>query len=107
MAGMQPASTSSESPCATPGTKRQIALNVRVLMAQRGYRNVRALYQDVLQSGAEISYSQFARIVDNQSEKLNLSVVEALLNLFDCPITDLIVEAQPFHSVQRARSQAE
>lgn len=74
--------------------KRQLALNVRVLMAQRGYRNVRSLYLDVLKSGADISYSQFARIVDNQSEKLNLAVVNALLNLFDCSVVDLIIETR-------------
>lgn len=79
---------------ATPAAARRIALNVRVLMAQRGYRNIRSLYLDVLKAGADISYSQFARIVDNQSEKLNLSVVEALLNLFDCAIIDLIVETR-------------
>ncbi|HEY9104905.1 helix-turn-helix transcriptional regulator [Chitinimonas sp.] len=74
--------------------KRHLALNVRVLMAQRGYRNVRSLYLDVLKSGADISYSQFARIVDNQSEKLNLAVVNALLNLFDCSVMELIIETR-------------
>ncbi|WP_374348499.1 helix-turn-helix domain-containing protein [Chitinimonas sp.] len=82
-------------PSAAPAQgSRHIALNVRVLMAQHGYRNIRALYLDVLKTGADISYSQFSRIVDNQSEKLNLAVVDALLNLFDCAITELIVETR-------------
>jgi len=90
------------SPAPAQTSLRRIALNVRVLMAQRGYRNIRSLYLDVLKTGADISYSQFARIVDNQSEKLNLSVVEALLNLFECSIVDLIVEARPPRSAENA-----
>lgn len=70
------------------GTRR-LALNTRVLMAKAGYRDVAKLYRDVLAMGCTISYSQFKRVVDNEAEKLNTDVLDALLNLFECDVEDL------------------
>ncbi|MDK2125916.1 helix-turn-helix domain-containing protein [Parachitinimonas caeni] len=71
---------------------RRLALNVRVLMAERGYKSVTTLYRDLAAMGCEISYAQFTRIVDNRAEKLNTDVLDALLNLFNCSISELFIE---------------
>ncbi len=71
--------------------QRRLALNVRVLMAQHGYRDISKLYRELISRGCDISYSQFKRIVDNQAEKLNTNVLDALLNLFDCRIDELFI----------------
>jgi len=76
---------------------RHIVLNVRVLMAKAGYRDVSKLYRDLLKLGCTISYSQFKRIVDGSAEKLNTDVLDALINLFECEISDLftVLRAKP------------
>jgi hypothetical protein len=88
-----PSNSQSENATAKPFKygSRRIVLNVRVAMARAGYRDVSKLYRDVLALGCTISYSQFKRVVDNSTEKLNTDVLEALINLFDCELTDLVV----------------
>lgn len=71
--------------------QRRIQLNVRLLMAKHGYKTVKRLFEDVSTMGCEVTYSQFARIVDNQAGKLNMEVLDALLNLFDCEVGELFI----------------
>jgi hypothetical protein len=87
-----PESTEPETPAAPfKYGSRRIVLNIRVQMAKAGYRDVSKLYRDVLKLGCTISYSQFKRVVDNTAEKLNVDVLDALVNLFECDISDLMM----------------
>ena len=72
--------------------KRRTMLNVRVKMAERGYRSVAMLQRDLLKMGCEISNPQLIRILDNKTKNLNLDVLDALINLFDCSPAELLIE---------------
>lgn len=76
---------------------RRVVLKVRVLMAQRSIRSSAALHRLLASAGVEISNSQLLRIIDNKSTRLNMEVVDALLNIFQCPACDLFGE-EPVHA---------
>lgn len=70
------------------GPKR-IQLDIRVLMSKHGYKSVTTLYNALDEMGCDVTYSQFTRIVDNRAGKLNVGVLDALINLFNCDAGDL------------------
>jgi hypothetical protein len=72
--------------------RRRVILHIRELMASRGVRSVAALQRMLIASGVDISNQQLIRIIDNTSTRLNMDVVNGLLNIFKCPVYDLIGE---------------
>lgn len=72
--------------------RRRIILHVRELMAARGVRSVAALQRMLIASGVEISNQQLIRIIDNTSTRLNMDVINGLMNIFKCTVFDLIGE---------------
>jgi len=75
--------------------RRRAALNVRVGMAQKGFRNVAQLHRAMIALGYDGSHSQLTRIVENKSKMISLDVLDVLSNLFDCPAAALFVELSP------------
>lgn len=74
---------------------RRTALNVRHLMLDRGFRSVASLHRALISRGCEISHPQLLRIIDNKAKLVSLDVIDALINLFDCPPSALFVEVSP------------
>ena len=74
------------------GDRRRIILHVRELMAARGVRSVAALQRMLIASGVDISNQQLIRIIDNTSTRLNMDVINGLMNIFKCTVFDLIGE---------------
>lgn len=72
--------------------RRRTALNVRVVMAQKGFRNVAQLHRAMIAMGYDGSHSQLTRIVENKSKMVSLDVLDVLSNLFDCPASELFME---------------
>jgi hypothetical protein len=72
--------------------RRRVILHVRELMASRGVRSVAALQRMLIASGVDISNQQLIRIIDNSSTRLNMDVINGLLNIFKCSVFDLIGE---------------
>lgn len=72
--------------------RRRIILHVRELMAARGVRSAAALQRMLIASGVEISNQQLIRIIDNTSTRLNMDVINGLMNIFKCTVFDLIGE---------------
>ncbi len=72
--------------------RRRVVLHVRELMAVRGVRSVAALQRMLISSGVDISNQQLIRIIDNTSTRLNMDVINGLLNIFKCSVYDLIGE---------------
>lgn len=78
----------------TSTKKRRIVLHVRTMMASRGVRSVAALQRMLISAGIDISNQQLIRIVDNTSTRLNMDVINGLLNIFQCSVYDLIGEEE-------------
>lgn len=72
--------------------RRQVVLHVRTLMASRGIRSSAALQRMLISDGVQISNAQLLRIIDNKSLKVNMDVINGLLNVFQCSVHDLVGE---------------
>lgn len=72
--------------------RRQVVLHVRSMMAARGIRSSAALQRMLIGSGVQISQAQLLRIIDNKSLKMNMDVLNGLLNVFQCSVHDLVGE---------------
>jgi DNA-binding Xre family transcriptional regulator len=74
------------------GGQRQIVLRVREIMASRGIRSVSELHRRLISNGVEISNAQLLRICDNRGDRVNMPVLNGLLNLLECSVHDLFGE---------------
>lgn len=72
--------------------QRRVILHVRSLMASRGVRSAAALQRLLISYGVDISNAQLLRIIDNKSTRVNMDVINGLLNVFKCSVHDLIGE---------------
>lgn len=72
--------------------RRQIVLHVRSMMVARGIRSSAALQRLLISAGVQISQAQLLRIIDNKSLKVNMDVLNGLLNVFRCSVHDLVGE---------------
>ena len=76
-----------------PTRVRSIELRVRECMARRGIRSVAELHRRLLVIGVEISHPQLIRIVDNAAKHLSVPLLNGLLQVLDCSVTEMIGEA--------------
>ncbi len=72
--------------------RRRVVLHVRTMMASRGVRSVAALQRILIGEKVDISHQQLIRIIDNTSTRLNMDVVNGLMNYFKCSVYELIGE---------------
>ena len=84
--------------------RRRVVLHVRELMAVRGVRSVAALQRMLISAGVDISNQQLIRIIDNTSTRLNMDVINGLLNIFKCSVYDLIGEEVVPHDTPAVKS---
>ena len=75
-----------------PAHVRSIELRVRERMARRGIRSVAELHRRLLAAGVEISHPQLIRIVDNAAKHLSVPLLNGLLQVLDCSVTEMIGE---------------
>ena len=75
-----------------PARVRSIELRVRERMARRGIRSVAELHRRLLAAGVEISHPQLIRIVDNAAKHLSVPLLNGLLQVLDCSVTEMIGE---------------
>ena len=68
---------------------RRLILRARSVMVDRGIRSVSALQRSLATIGVAISVPQLIRVVDGDSKHLNKDVIEGLLTVLDCGLTDL------------------
>lgn len=71
--------------------RRKVEWNVRVLMAKNHIRTVTALTRRLEEVGVEISISALGRLIDGKTPYWNQSVIEGLLTVFDCDISELFI----------------
>lgn len=65
---------------------------VREAMAKRSIRSAAALRRLLLETGVEISDAQLLRIIDNKSPRVNMQVLNGMLNVLDCSVHELVGE---------------
>ena len=69
---------------------RKIVWRVRVMMAERGVRSVSELVRQLQQAGVSISVAQLGRLIDGKARYWNQDVLEGLMTVFDCELSDLL-----------------
>ncbi len=68
---------------------RRLILRARSVMADRGVRSVSALQRSLAAIGVAISVPQLIRVVDGDAKHLNKDVIEGMLTVFGCGLTEL------------------
>jgi len=74
-----------------PYRPRRLRLAIKEQMAVRDIPSVVALHALLREVGVDISHSQLTRIVNNESELLNLAVISGLMTVLRCDAADLFV----------------
>ena len=64
--------------------------HLREVMASRGMFATTDLIEPLARRGIRLSSSQVYRLVTDRPERLSLKVLMALLDILDCPVSDLI-----------------
>jgi DNA-binding Xre family transcriptional regulator len=72
----------------TPG--KTVAWRVRVMMAEREVRSVSELVRRLEAIGISISVAQLGRLIDGKTQHWSQEVIEGLLTVLDCEISDLL-----------------
>ncbi|MFC5511027.1 helix-turn-helix domain-containing protein [Massilia jejuensis] len=62
-------------------------------MTERSIRSAAALRRLLLETGVEISDAQLLRIIDNKTPRVNMEVLNGMLNVLDCSVHELFGEA--------------
>ena len=60
------------------------------MMAERGVRSVSELVRQLEAIGVSISNAQLGRLIDGKSRHWNQSVVEGLMEVLNCELSDLL-----------------
>lgn len=68
---------------------RRLILRARSVMADRGFRSISALQRSLVAIGVAISVPQLIRVIDGQAKHINKEVIEGLLTVFDCGVSEL------------------
>lgn len=71
---------------------------LRELMAAAGMFTTTKLNRELKERGIELSSSQAYRLVTEKPERLNLHVLVALMDIFDCSADDLVQRVELRHS---------
>lgn len=68
---------------------RRLILRARSVMADRGFRSISALQRSLVAIGVAISVPQLIRVIDGHAKHINKEVIEGLLTVFDCGVSEL------------------
>jgi DNA-binding Xre family transcriptional regulator len=75
--------------------------HLRQVMADRGMFATTDLIEPLARRGIRLSSSQVYRLVVERPERLSLKILVALMDILDCPMTELI---EPISAGERARA---
>ena len=71
-------------------TIKKLKWRVRVIMAERGVRSVSELMRKLEIIGVKISVAQLGRLIDGKSDHINMDVMEGMMTVLDCELSDLL-----------------
>jgi DNA-binding Xre family transcriptional regulator len=69
--------------------RKKIVWRVRVLMAERNIRSVSELVRRLEDIGVSISNAQLGRMIDNKSSHWSQEIIEGLVTVLECSVSDL------------------
>jgi|AMWB02.1.fsa_nt_gi DNA-binding Xre family transcriptional regulator len=86
--------------------KKRISWRLDVAMVERKIRTVTELQRRLEAFGVSISTAQLGRIVNGRPQRINSDLLEALVNVLDCPVSDLlrIEDLEIEESVEKKRT---
>ena len=64
--------------------------HARLLMAKHDIRSVSALVRKLKEIGIDISVAQLGRLIDGKNKLWNQEVIEGLLTIFNCNLSEMI-----------------
>lgn len=70
--------------------RRKVTWRVRVMMAEREIRSVSELARHLEQVGVSVSVSQLGRLIDGKIQHWSQEVLEGLMLVLDCELSDLL-----------------
>lgn len=70
---------------------KKLVLRARAMMGERGVRSVSALQRSLSAIGVAISVPQLIRVIDGDAKHINKDVIEGMLTVLDCTVSDLFV----------------
>lgn len=70
--------------------RRKVTWRVRVMMAERDVRSVSELVRRLDQVGVSISVAQLGRLIDGKTQHWSQEVIEGLMLVLDCELSDLL-----------------
>lgn len=73
-----------------PKPRRKVVWRVRVMMAEREVRSVSELVRRLEKVGVSISIAQLGRLIDGKTSHWNQEVIEGMMEVFDCELSDLL-----------------
>lgn len=74
----------------SPDRPRRLVWRVRVVMAERDIRTITRLAELLSERGVSISIAQLGRLVDGKTKLWNQEVLEGLMAVLDCELSDLV-----------------
>lgn len=70
--------------------KNRLAWRLRVMMAERNISSATELQRQLHDSGYEITSSQLTRTIKERPERISTDLLDHLLEILDCDISDLL-----------------
>ncbi|WP_425953247.1 helix-turn-helix domain-containing protein [Ralstonia pseudosolanacearum] len=71
------------------GEEPSLRLRVRSCMEKRNIRSVAALNRKLREAGVEISHQQLSRVVNNETQHLNIPLLNAMVRVLQCRVDEL------------------
>lgn len=75
--------------------RKTVTWRVRVVMAEKNVRSVSELVRRLEAIGVSISVAQLGRLIDGKTQHWSQEVIEGLMTVLDCELTDLIRTGAP------------
>ena len=71
-------------------TRKTVVWRVRVMMAERNVRSVSELVRQMEDIGVSISVAQLGRLIDGKTQHWSQEVIEGMMTVLDCELSDLL-----------------
>lgn len=71
-------------------TRKKVVWRVRVMMAERNVRSVSELARRLEDIGVSISVAQLGRLIDGKTQHWSQDVIEGMMTVLDCELSDLL-----------------
>lgn len=78
-----------------PSVSKSVHWQLPVVMAMRRIKSATELHRRLNAIGMEISSAQLSRMMHKRPQRLSMELLDALVTVLECEITDLLVIGEP------------